>query len=76
MGRSGFGLALRLLGVGWYIALCIVLGVGGGLWLDRRLNVLPLFTLVGAVLGSALAFYGVYKMVAPLLGEDGEATKQ
>ena len=76
MARSGFGLALRLLGMGWYIALCIVLGVGGGLWLDRRLNVLPLFTLVGVVLGSALAFYGVYKMVAPLLGEDGEATKQ
>ena len=31
MDRSGLGLALRLLGLGWYVALCIVLGVGGGL---------------------------------------------
>ena len=76
MDTSGLGLALRLLGLGWYIALCIILGVGGGVWLDRELDVLPLFTLLGVFLGSGLAFYGVYKMVVPLLGGDEKSTKQ
>ena len=76
MDRSGIGLALRLLGLGWYIAVCIVIGVGGGVWLDRRLEVLPLFTLIGVFLGSGLAFYGVYKMVEPLLGGNEKSTKQ
>ena len=65
--RSGFGLATRLLGLGWYVALSIVLGVGGGLWLDGRLDVRPLFTLLGLALGLVVAFYGAYKMVQPLL---------
>ena len=76
MDRSGLGLALRLLGLGWYVALCIILGVGAGLWLDRRLDTLPLFTLIGVVLGSVLAFYGMYKMVVPLLSGDKKTTPQ
>ena len=27
-------LVLRLTGLGWYVALCIVIGVVGGLWVD------------------------------------------
>ena len=65
--RSGLGLAMRLLGLGWYVALSIVLGVGGGLWLDGRLDVRPLFTLLGLALGLAVAIYGTYKLVQPLL---------
>ena len=68
--RSGFGLAMRLLGLGWYVALSIVLGVGGGLWLDGRLDIRPLFTLLGLALGLVVAFYGAYKMVQPLLNYD------
>ena len=71
-----WGLALRLAGIGWYIALCIILGGGGGVWLDRRLETLPIFTLLGVVLGSVLAFFGVYKMVLPLLGEDQKREKK
>ncbi|MCZ6614309.1 MAG: AtpZ/AtpI family protein [Chloroflexi bacterium] len=70
MVRSGFGLATRLLGLGWYVALSIVLGVGGGLWLDGRLDVRPLFTLLGLALGLVVAFYGAYKMVQPLLNNE------
>ena len=65
--RSGLGLAMRLLGLGWYVALCIVLGVAGGLWLDEKLNARPLFTFLGLALGLAVAFYGAYKLVQPLL---------
>ena len=54
---------LRLAGIGWYIATCILLGVVGGVWLDDRFQVRPLFTLLGLVLGLVVAFYGMYKML-------------
>ena len=76
MSRRGFSLALRLMGLGWYIALSIILGTGGGLWLDRRLETLPIFTLLGVVAGSIVAFYGVYRMIVPLLNIDNEVNKQ
>ena len=57
--------ALRLLGVGWYIGVCIVGGVWGGLWLDGRLNTQPIFVIVGLILGVVIAIYGVYRMLLP-----------
>lgn len=62
-----WALALRLLGLGWYVAFCIVGGIAGGIWLDRKLDTKAVFLLLGVVAGSGLAFYGVYRMVAPLL---------
>ena len=62
-----WGLALRLTGLGWYVALCIVLGVVGGVWLDGLTGTKGLFLLLGTVLGSVVAFWGMYKMVQPLL---------
>jgi F0F1-type ATP synthase assembly protein I len=59
--------ALRLTGLGWYVAACVVIGVLGGLGLDKLLGTLPVFTLIGTVLGSVVAFWGVYKMVLPIL---------
>lgn len=60
-------IALRLTGLGWYIAACIVIGVAGGYGLDRLFGTAPLFMLLGTVLGSVIAFWGMYKMVHPLL---------
>ncbi len=60
-------LAVRLTGLGWYVALCIVFGVVGGLALDGLLETKPLFMLLGILLGSVLAFWGLYKMVQPFL---------
>lgn len=59
--------ALRLTGLGWYIAFCIVGGVLLGLWGDNLLGTTPLFTLVGTVLGSVVAFWGIYRMILPIL---------
>jgi F0F1-type ATP synthase assembly protein I len=59
--------ALRLTGLGWYIAVCVVGGVLGGLGLDKLLDTTPIFTLLGTILGSIVAFWGVYKMVLPIL---------
>jgi F0F1-type ATP synthase assembly protein I len=64
---SWWVVALRLTGLGWYIAVCVVGGVLGGLGLDKLLDTTPIFTLVGTILGSIVAFWGVYKMVLPIL---------
>ncbi len=57
--------ALRLIGVGWYVGGCIVLGVLAGLWLDNKWNTKPILVIVGLILGIAIAFYGVYRMILP-----------
>ena len=75
MGSRKLLLAMRLVGLGWYVAFCIVAGIVGGYWLDQRLETLPWLMLSGLLLGVVLAFYGVYKMVAPLMaGDDGNGT--
>ncbi len=63
-------LALRLTGLGWYVAACIVIGVIGGVALDKWLGVEPLFTLLGTLLGTAVAFYGLFKMIQPLISPE------
>ena len=62
--------ALQLLGVGFFVAGSIILGVVGGRWLDGRLNSEPLFLIIGLILGIVVAFYGVYTMLRPFLMDD------
>lgn len=67
MGR--WVVALRLVGVGFFIGGSILLGVIAGLWLDSKLNTEPILVIVGLFLGIAVAFYGVYQMLLPLVGK-------
>jgi len=62
-------LAFRLVGVGWYIGICIFLGVFAGLWLDKKFDTSPILVIVGLILGITIAFYGVYRMILPLIGD-------
>ena len=62
-------LALRLSGLGFYLAACIVGGIALGVWLDHLFGTRVIFLLVGLIVGCAAAFYGTYKMVLPLLGD-------
>jgi len=59
--------ALRLTGVGFFIGGSITLGVFGGHWLDTKLDT-SLFWIAGLILGIVIAFYGVYRMLLPLIG--------
>ena len=67
-GMSRWVAALRLVGVGFFIGGCILGGVVAGSWLDSRFNTEPILVIVGLLLGIAVAFYGVYRMLVPLLG--------
>jgi ATP synthase protein I len=62
-----WGPVIRLVGVGFYIAFCIIGGILGGLWLDTKFNTQPIFTLIGLILGLVLAAWGVYRMLLPLI---------
>ena len=62
--------AARLIGIGWYFAICIVAGVVGGYFLDQVANSRPLLTLLGMLLGLVIAFYGGYRMLLEVLRPD------
>ena len=66
-GMNRWVAALRLTGVGFFIAACILLGTFVGLWLDGKLNTKPILMLVGLLLGLVVAAYGVYQMLRPLM---------
>lgn len=66
---SGWMIALRLTGLGWYMGLSIVLGVLGGIGLDNWMGSSPLFLILGVGFGVVVGCYGTYKMVLPLLNE-------
>ena len=67
---SRWGTALRLAGVGFFIGGSIFLGVFTGLWLDSKLNTKPILVIIGLFIGIAIAFYGVYRMLLPLMGRN------
>ena len=71
-----WALALRLMGVGWYVAASVVIGIVGGYLVDRWLGTTPVFIIVGVILGTTVAFYGLYKMVQPLMGDQGRGPKE
>ena len=63
MGARGLQTVLRLLGIGWYVALLIV-GFGyGGYLLDGWLDTGPALTLAGLGIGVTVALVGMYRML-------------
>ncbi len=68
MGGEKLALALRLLGIGWFVAICIAGGAAGGFFLDRALETSPLLTMLGTGGGIAVAVIGMYRMLMAVLG--------
>jgi F0F1-type ATP synthase assembly protein I len=65
-----------LLGVGWYFATCILLGVVLGRWADSATGLEPVFTLVGMVLGLAVALFGGIRMLMPFMSRMGSGPSE
>jgi hypothetical protein len=68
--------ALRLIGVGWYVGLCITLGTAAGLWLDSKFATLPWLTLIGVGLGTFVAFFGLYRMILPAVKREQDKNRE
>ena len=76
MNSRGIAVVLRLIGIGWYVAICIGGGTFGGWWLDDRLGLdVPAFTLSGLGLGIVLAAVGMLRMLRAVLagGSDSKS---
>ena len=49
--------------LGLRFALAIAIGTYGGYWLDSKLNTLPLFLIIGLLLGAVSGFLTIYRAV-------------
>ena len=63
----------------WTLLFSLVLPLLAGIWLDKRLNTIPLFILIGAGLGILAATLGVARMAVrdfrhTVAGPPGEGT--
>ena len=76
MHTGRMGTVLRLLGIGWYVALCIIGGGIGGIWLDRWLDTGPALTLTGILVGVAAAVVGMYRMLMAVLSAPAASVEQ
>ena len=73
MNARGMGTVLRLVGIGWYVAICIGGGGIGGRYLDRWLDLSPLFTMLGVGVGIALAVAGMYRMLLAVVADTSDS---
>jgi len=66
-GKGDWSRALReaapYLGIGTTFAASVLLGLGVGYWLDKKLGTSPWLFLIGATLGLAAGFLQFYKTV-------------
>ena len=60
-----------LLGAGWFFATAIILGVVLGRWADSATGLEPTFTLVGIIVGLAVALTGGIRMLMPFMNRYG-----
>jgi ATP synthase protein I len=49
--------------LGIRLALSIIIGVFGGLWLDKKIHTTPLFLLLGFALGAVSGFWSIYRSI-------------
>lgn len=61
---------LRYSGLGVQFVVTLGLPIAGGYWLDAKLGTLPVFVVIGALLGMAAAMVGVIRAVARMEGQD------
>jgi len=75
--RQWVGPLRFLLTVGWYMVLSLLIPTGLGYWLDRpeMFDRRPLFTLIGLGIGTAIAFYGLVRMLRRYKAEQNELNK-
>ena len=67
MNTKKYGAIVRLVGVGWYVGICIGVGAWAGLWSDNRFGLSPILTLAGITIGLVVALTGMIRMLMAVL---------
>ena len=67
MNTKKYGAIVRLVGVGWYVGICIGVGAWAGLWADNRFGLSPILTLAGITIGLVVALTGMIRMLMVVL---------
>ena len=73
---AGWEAALRLTGMGWYVVVAVIGGTVGGRALDNWLNINPILTIAGLLLGILVAGFGIKRMISPILTNSRAASRQ
>ena len=77
MNSRGMGTVVRLMGIGWYVAVCIGGGTVGGRLLDGWLDLeFPVFTLLGLGLGIVFAVVGMFRMLMAVLASSADSKSE
>lgn len=72
--REALSLALNL---SWTMLFSLLIPLLVGIWIDKRLSTMPLFTLIGALLGILAATVGVARMTLRVFSQAvGQETEQ
>jgi F0F1-type ATP synthase assembly protein I len=58
-----------LLQLGWVVAFAVLIPLGLGLWLDRRLSTSPFFIFIGAIVGILASTVGVVRVTTRAVDE-------
>jgi F0F1-type ATP synthase assembly protein I len=66
---EAWGLAMNL---SWTMLFSLLVPLLTGIWLDGKLNTMPLLTLVGAALGILAATVGVARMAVRMFSSTGD----
>ncbi len=67
-GRAGAYLAL-FSEIGFVLLVTVLLGVLAGKWADDRLGTLPIFVLVGFLVGLAAGGLAIYRLISRFLAQ-------
>jgi F0F1-type ATP synthase assembly protein I len=67
--------AARFIGVGFFVAGAILIGLAAGYWLDKLLNTRFIW-IIGLLFGLFIAVWGIYKMIIPLIENDDNHRKR
>ena len=66
----------KSLDLGLQFAVAIGLCLYGGYWLDNKLHTMPLFVIIGILLGSSAGFLNIYREVYSKNRNKGGKTKE
>jgi len=53
--------------LGWVVAFSLLIPLAAGLWLDKRFQTMPLFTLVGMLIGILAATLGTVRIAQRMM---------